>query len=129
MHPILAVQGALVAALKNDAALVAIVGDGIFDAPPQGRSAPYVVMARHDVIQRDADLAVMQEHRVLVHCWADRPSRKAALAIAERAVAAKDGLVPVGLVVTHAVHVRTETVIDTPTGQARAAVLLRFLSE
>jgi hypothetical protein len=38
-------------------------------------------------------------------------------------------VVPEGLVVSHAGHVRTETVIDGKTGQARAAVLLRFLSE
>ena len=125
MHPILAVQGALVAALKNDAALVAIVGDGIFDAPPQGRSVPYVVMARHDVIQRDADLAVMQEHRVLVHCWGDQPSRKAALGLAERVIAVALGLGGV----SQAEHVRTDSVIDGASGLARAAVTLRFLSE
>ena len=34
-----------------------------------------------------------------------------------------------GVVVTLAEHVRTETVIDAATGQARAAVLLRFLTE
>ena len=125
MHPILAVQGALVAALKNDAALVAMVGDGIFDAPPQGRSAPYVVMARHDVIQRDADLAVMQEHRMLVHCWGDQPSRRAALGLAERVIAVALGLGGV----SQAEHVRTDSVIDSASGLARAAVTLRFLSE
>ena len=125
MHPILAVQGALVAALKNDAALVAIVGDGIFDAPPQGRSVPYVVIARHDVIQRDADLAVMWEHRVLVHCWGDQPSRKAALGLAERVIAVALGLGGV----SQAEHVRTDSVIDGASGLARAAVTLRFLSE
>ena len=129
-HPIVALQAALVVALEGDAALVALIGaSGVFDAPPQNRPAPYVVIDRHDVRQADGDDAPGQEHRVLVHCWADRPSRKAALAIAERVVAAKDGLAPVDLVVTHAGHVRTETIIDTPTGQARAAVLLRFLSE
>jgi len=125
MHPILAVQGALVAALKNDAALVAMVGDGIFDAPPLGRAAPYVVIARHDVIQRDADLAVMQEHRMLVHCWGDQPSRKAALGLAERVVAVALGIGGV----SQAEHVRTDSVIDGASGLARAAVTLRFLSE
>ena len=125
MHPILAVQAALVAALKNVVALVAMVGDGIFDAPPQGRAAPYVVIARHDVIQRDADLAVMQEHRVLVHCWGDQPSRKAALGLAERVIAVALGLGGV----SQAEHVRTDSVIDGASGLARAAVTLRFLSE
>lgn len=69
MHPISELQGALVAALKDDAALVALVGpDGVFDAAPNGRPAPYVVIARHDMIQRDTDAAPGQEHRLLLHC-------------------------------------------------------------
>lgn len=129
-HPIVALQAALVSALEADAALVALVGaGGVFDAPPQNRPAPYVVIDRHDIRQVDGDGTPGQEHRVLIHCWADRPSRKAALAIAERVMAARVGLVPAGLAVTLAEHVRTETVIDAGTGQARAAVLLRFLTE
>lgn len=129
-HPIVNLQAALVSALEADAALTALVGaSGVFDAPPQNRPAPYVVIDRHDIRQIDGDGTPGQEHRVLVHCWADRPSRKAALAIAERVMAARTGLVPAGLVVSLAEHVRTETVIDAATGQARAAVLLRFLTE
>lgn len=129
-HPIVSLQAALVMALEGDAALMALVGSGgVFDAPPQNRPAPYVVIDRHDVRQADGDMTPGQEHRVLIHCWADRPSRRAALEIAERVVVAKDGLVPVGIKVTLAEHMRTETVIDAATGQARAAVLLRFLSE
>lgn len=129
-HPIVALQAALVSALEADAALVALVGaGGVFDAPPQNRPAPYVVIDRHDIRQVDGDGTPGQEHRVLIHCWADRSSRKAALAIAERVMAARVGLVPAGLAVTLAEHVRTETAIDAATGQARAAVLLRFLTE
>lgn len=129
-HPIVQLQAALVAALENDAALVALIGSGgVFDAPPRDRPAPYVVVDRHDVRQRDGDLTPGQEHRVMIHCWADQPSRKAALALAERVVLARDGLAPAELAVTHAEHMRTETVIDAKTGQARAAVLLRFFSE
>ncbi len=130
MHPIAALQAALVTALEGDAALVALIGaEGVFDAPPRSRKAPYVVIDRHEARQRDADQAPGQEHRLLLHCWSDQPSRKAALEIAERVVAV--GLLPApsGLVVTHAEHMRTETAIDNATGQARAAVLLRFLSE
>ncbi|KKB76412.1 hypothetical protein VW35_16500 [Devosia soli] len=126
-HPIVLLQGALVAALEADAALIG--AGGVFDAPPQNRPAPYVVIDRHDMRQTDGDGTPGQEHRVMVRCWADRPSRKAALEIAERVMAARSGLAPAGLAVTLAEHVRTETVIDTATGQARAAVLLRFLTE
>lgn len=130
MHPIAALQTALVTALEGDAALVALIGaGGVFDAPPRSRKAPYVVIDRHEIRQRDADQAPGQEHRLLLHCWSDQPSRKAALEIAERVLAAGLSPVPPGLVVTHAEHIRTETAIDNATGQARAAVLLRFLSE
>lgn len=130
MHVISLAQGALVAALKADAALVAIIGgDGVFDAAPKGRPAPYVVIARHDVIQRDGDGAPGQEHRLLLHCWGDQPSRKRALDIAERVVAVAMGFAGSGITVTHREHVRTETVIDRETGNARAAVGLRFHSE
>jgi hypothetical protein len=130
MHPISLLQGALVTALKADAALVAIAGaDGVFDAAPKGRPAPYVVVARHDLIQRDGDGTPGWEHRLLLHCWGDQPSRKRALDMAERVVAVAEGLVADGITVTHREHVRTETMIDRDTGQARAAVGLRFLSE
>ena len=131
MHPIAALQAALVTALEADTPLTALIGaGGVFDAPPRDRSAPYVVIDRHDMRQRDGDAAPGQEHRVLLHCWSEQPSRKAALEIAERVVAvALAGMAPVGLVVTHGEHMRTETVIDTATGQARAAVTLRFFSE
>ena len=130
MHPISLLQGALVAALKDDAALVAIAGaDGVFDAAPNGRPAPYVVIVRHDVVQRDGDGTPGQEHRLLLHCWGDQPSRRRALDMAERVVDVAVAFVAVGITVTHREHVRTETVIDKDTGLARAAVTLRFLSE
>lgn len=130
MHPISQLQGALVTALQSDAALVAIVGaDGVFDAAPNGRPAPYVVIARHDMIQRDGDAAPGQEHRLLLHCWGDQPSRKRALDMAERVVEVAVGLNSAEITVTHREHVRTETTIDKDTGLARAAVGLRFFSE
>ncbi len=130
MHPIALLQAALVATLDADAGLTGLIGSvGVFDAPPRSRPAPYVVIDRHDIRQRDGDETPGQEHRVLLNCWSDQPSRKAALDIAQCVVAAGLVLAPVGLAVTHAEHVRTETLIDNATGQARAAVLLRFLSE
>ena len=130
MHVISLLQGALVTALKADAALTAIAGaDGVFDAAPRGRPAPYVVIARHDVVQRDGDGAPGREHRLLLHCWGDQPSRKRALDMAERVVAVMGVFAATGLTVTHREHVRTETTIDRDTGNARAAVSLRFLSE
>ena len=125
-HPIMALQAALVAALKADAGLA---GVGVFDAPMRGAAAPYLVVARHDLLPRDGDAAPGFEHRVAVHCWAADPSRKAALALAERVVAVGEALTAAGVLVTHRMHERTDTAIDLETGQARAAVALRFFSE
>jgi hypothetical protein len=131
-HPIVALQSALVTALRADAALTALVGaEAIFDAPPRGKQPAYVVIARHDVLARDGDTAPGHEHRLLLHVWAKEASRKGALAIADRVIAVTfaAALSGGGLVVTHRQHDRTDTAIDLDSGQARAAIALRFFSE
>ena len=125
----MALQGALVAALLGDAALVALVGNRVFDAPPKGVTAPYVVIARHDVLARDGDLAPGHDHRLILHVWAGEPSRASALAIAERVAAVAMTFAVAGLTLTLRRHERTDTVIDGTTGLARAAVGLKFFSE
>ena len=125
-HPIILLQSALVAALKADSELADV---GVFDAPPQGAAPPYVAIARHDLLSRDGDIAPGHEHRVTLHVWAGQPSRRAALAIAERVVAVAEGLSPAAIRVTHIQHERTDTAIDADTGQARAAVAFRFFTE
>lgn len=125
-HPIVALQEMLVTALRADAALT---GVGVFDAPPRDAVPPYLAIARHDAVPRDGDLAPGFEHRIALHCWADAPSRKAALALGERVGAAMAAL-PAGEVrVTHWSEERTETAIDGDTGLARAAVVLRVMTE
>jgi hypothetical protein len=129
-HPIVLLQAGLVAALKADMALSALVGTAVFDAPPRGASPPYVAIQRHDVAPRDGDIAPGYEHRVVLHVWAAEPSRKAALAIAERVLAvALSAEAAAGLKVTHRRHERTETNVDLASGNARAAVVIRFLTE
>jgi hypothetical protein len=125
-HPILSLQAMLVAALRADSGLADVP---VFDAPPLGSSAPYLAIARHDVVPRDGDDAPGWEHRVLIHVWAGEPSRKAVLALAERVLAVGLGAMSGELVVTHATHERTDTAIDGETGLARAAVAMRFFTE
>lgn len=125
-HPITALQAMLVAALRADAALADVP---VFDAPPLDVAPPYCAISRHDVAPRDGDAAPGHEHRLSIHCWADTPSRKAALALAERVEAALPALPAGALVVTHWALERTETAIDADTGLARAAVVLRVMSE
>lgn len=129
-HPIVLLQAGLVGALLADMELAAIVGgDGVFDAPPKGRAPPYIAIARHDVLARDGDLTPGHDHRLLIDAWASEPSRKAALAIAERVVVVALSCAVSGLVVTHRQHDRTDTAVDGRTGRARAAVALRFFTE
>lgn len=129
-HPVVLLQAGLVAALRADMALAALVGTAVFDAPPRGASPPYVAIQRHDVVPRDGDLAPGFEHRVALHVWAALPSRKAALEIAERVLAvALAAEAAAGLLVTHRRHERTETAIDLETGSARAVVVVRFFTE
>lgn len=130
-HPILALQAPLVAALRADPDLQALLGDAVFDAPPIERAPPYVLVARHDLVPRDGDAAPGHEHRLLFHIWMREPSRKAVLAIVERvlAVALAAALDGPELVVTHRRHERTETAIDAAAGGARAAVAVRMYSE
>jgi hypothetical protein len=125
-HPITFLQSALVAALRADPDLA---GVGVFDAPPKDAAPPYVAIARHDLLSRDGDAAPGHEHRLTLHVWAGQPSRKAALAIAERVLAVAGAVTASGLAVTHVQHERTDTAIDAGTGQARAAVALRFFTE
>jgi hypothetical protein len=130
-HPIVALQGALVAALRADATLAGLVGSAVFDAPPRGQSAPYVVITRHDLLPRDGDTPPGNEHRVTLHVWHPESSRKAVLAIADAAAAVllAGALAPAGLAVTFASLDRTETAIDLSTGAARAVLTLRFFTE
>jgi hypothetical protein len=130
-HPIIALQATLVAALRDDGALNALIGVAVFDAPPADARPPYVTIARHDLVPRHGDAAPGHEHRLLLHVWAAEPSRKVALAIADRvlAVALQAVLDGPDLVVTHRHHERTDTAIDGGSGGARAAVAVRLYSE
>jgi hypothetical protein len=131
-HPIVALQGSLIPALRADAVLTALIGtNAVFDAPPKDQHPPYVLVARHDLLPRDGDLAPGHEHRLLIHVWAREPSRKAAVEIAERVLAVALGAALDGpdLRVTHRQHDRTDTAIDLDTGHARAAVTLKLFSE
>lgn len=124
-HPIMALQGPLVAALR------AVSGLTVFDAPPKGAFPPYVVIARHDVIPRDGDAAPGHEHRVVLQAWAEGASRKSAVTMVETILgvalgASFDGA---GFTVTLRRHDRTDTTIDGDTGRARAAIALTYFTE
>lgn len=132
VHAIVELQASLVTAWLADGPLTTLLGgDFVFDAPPKGQSAPYVVIVRHDALSRDGDETPGHDHRLLVHCWHGDASRKSALALADRviAVALSADLNSAGLIVTHIQHDRTDSAIDLKTGRARAALALRAFTE
>jgi len=132
VHAIIDLQNSLVAALNADVDLIALIGNNaVFDAPPKGKNAPYIVIARHDVLSRDGDETPGNAHQMIIHCWHDDASRKGLLAIVNRVVwvALNGNLSSSDLLITLMQHRRTDTMIDKETGNARAVIALRFFSE
>ena len=124
-HPIVALQATLVGALRANPDL------HVFDAPPAGRTPPYVVIARHDLLPRDGDGTPGYEHRVLFHAWAADASRKAVLGLADAVIGIALGvsLDSASLRVTLRRYDRIDTVIDSGSGRARAAIAMTFYTE
>lgn len=69
----LALQAAIIAALKNASAITAIVGARVYDNVPIGASFPYVTYGEDQVIEDDADAGECQiegmEVFTSVHAW------------------------------------------------------------
>ena len=132
VHPIADLQASIVAALSADTQLIAAIGsDAIFDMPPKGKRAPYLVILRHDLIAHDADISPGHDHRIQIQIWHNDPSRAAVLALAERVIAVLTtaDLSSPTLHVSHVQLDRTETAIDKKSGQARASLVFRIFSE
>ncbi len=131
-HPIQELQTKIVAALAADIALTDIIGiNGIFDLPPKGKSGSYLVLGPHDVLSRDADIALGNEHRLQIRGWTPQPNRADALMLAERVVSVltSTDLSSALLKVTHVHHRRTDSAVDLKTGRANANISFLVHSE
>lgn len=53
--PSLSLQAAVIAALKNDSGFTTLVGQRLYDRPPENPTFPYVVYGEDHVIQADFD--------------------------------------------------------------------------
>ncbi len=132
VHPISDLQASIVSALSADIQLIAAIGnDAVFDMPPKGKSAPYIVILRHDLIAHDADISPGHDHRIQIQIWHNDPSRAAVLVLVDRVIEVMAGtdLSSLTLNVSHIQHDRTETAIDRKSGQARALLTFRVFSE
>lgn len=67
--PSLALQGALVALLKADNAVSAIVGPRIYDAVPDKPTFPYLVVGDGQVVGDDNECDEASEVFVQIHAW------------------------------------------------------------
>ncbi len=131
-HAIAALQTSIVSALNADPALVALIGaDAVFDMAPKGKTGPFIVIVRHDLIAHNTDLSPGNEHRLHLQVWHMEPSREKLLAMVDRVVAVMTSanLNSASLNVTNVNHQRCETAIDLKTGRARALVVFRLFSE
>jgi hypothetical protein len=87
-------QAAIVAALRADTDLVALLGDAdrVMDRVPPGRAFPFVAIGRTSAQDWSTDDRTGEEHLLTLRCWSRATSRDEVLAMAERVSAALDDL-------------------------------------
>jgi len=79
----LALQMAVIARLRGDAALVALLGGAhVHDHVPRTASPPYVALARMETRPLGSSVVTGAEHRMVLHIWPAGDGRKDAHAIA-----------------------------------------------
>lgn len=68
-NPELELQGAIVARLKADPAVTALIAGRVYDSPPQGAVFPYVTLGPVDSVEDDADCITGLDVAQQVDCW------------------------------------------------------------
>lgn len=87
-------QAAIVAALRADAALSTLTGGEarILDVVPPEQAFPYVAIGKTTTQDWSTDDRPGEDHIVTLRCWSRATSRDEALAMADRASAALEGI-------------------------------------
>jgi hypothetical protein len=75
-----AVQSAVIAALKADAPLTALVS-GVFDDVPQGQTYPYVSVGEDVHNEWDTNTTIGSDCSITIHTWSQKRGRKETKAI------------------------------------------------
>ncbi|MCB1383290.1 MAG: DUF3168 domain-containing protein [Notoacmeibacter sp.] len=92
----LKLQAAMVAALKADAALAAILaGTGIYDLAPPSASFPYITIGRCEVADWSTGTEEGGEHLVSLHIWSQGAGKAESLRVMREASRALEGIDPV----------------------------------
>lgn len=81
--PALELHGLIVARLKTDPAVAALIGDRVYDSVPDGVVFPYVSMGPRDEISDDADCITGFEISLQVDVWSRKPGFPEAQRIAD----------------------------------------------
>lgn len=90
-EPLLALQGAIVAALNGDAVLVALLGGAkTFEHAPPTTAHPWIAFDELRSTTADVSGYETREHRLSLLCVSRQPGTKEALQIAERVIAVLD---------------------------------------
>jgi Protein of unknown function (DUF3168) len=126
-------QAAIVAALKGDASLVALLGDAgqIRDHVPPGRTFPMVVIGRFTGVDWSTDTGPGMEQMATIRCWSRETGRAQVLAIGEAVAGALDGITGVqgGTRIVHLHFVSSDCRYEPADLAWRATLRLRALTE
>lgn len=67
--PDLELQGAIVARLRGYTPLTSIIGQKVYDKPPESASEPYLEIGEAYCLRSDAECVDGQEVRLTLHTW------------------------------------------------------------
>lgn len=71
----LALQQAIISAVREDATLIELIGKRIYDAPPATVAKPYITIGPADVIAADADCIDGDEITQQIDVWSIEPGK------------------------------------------------------
>ena len=89
-HPALALQKAVHAALVADAAVGALIGDRIHDAPPRNATFPYASFGEARAGDWSTGTEAGAEHRLTLHVWSRERGKAESWAVIEAIEAVLD---------------------------------------
>lgn len=124
-------QAAIVAALKADPGLAALLGDRVFDHTPATAAFPYVTLGRLTGYDWSTDTERGSELLVSLHVWSQGRGKKQALALMARVDAAlhDQALALDGFALVNLRLETTELAYDDAQNAYRGAMRLRAMVE
>ncbi len=85
VNPALALQGAMLALLRGDAELAALLGGPkVHDRPPRRQALPHVTFGEMETREWNTFTARGHEHRITLHIWSEHGGRREAYRIIAR---------------------------------------------